>query len=783
MLKRAFQAILGLGLLVGGCAVTADDAPEPVGSTQQPLPYSCGAAQLPVVAATASSQENASLGPEKAIDASATTRWSSQFSTPQWLHLDLGTRVHLSYVRVEWQTSGAKDYELQVSDDGLSFTAIASRTGLPSQNHRVEYLSDLNAVGRYVRVYATARTTAYGVSLYDVQVFGDADLSCSHCTDGTKNYSETDVDCGGECNPCFLGQTCVVSADCYPSTCVGGICKSACENGVLDSGESDLDCGGFCSPCGDGLRCNFNNDCASGECTTGFCRNVPTCFDGLQNGQETSVDCGGSCGACGGQACTSAALPRVAATATSQQSASYGPEKAIDGNASTRWSSISSDPQSITVDLGARRAVSRVVLNWQTAASANYSLQLADSAAGPFTTVYGPVVGNGGIDDIGLTGKGRYVRMVSTARTTGYGNSLYEVEVYGDLNPDCGAVIDSDGDRLTDSQELTLGTDPLNVDTDGDGLPDGDEAIGTAGGLYLPAFGVSPRHKDILVEMDWFDDALCNSNVHTHRPRLPAIALATQAFANAPVTNPDGVNGIKLISDYGQGGVFNGGSRVPDDNAVVASFTEQQSLKNAFFAPNRTNYFHYAIFSHQWEYYGNFASGAAQLNGSNFVVSLQCSYTVDSYVGNVLMHELGHNLGLQHGGDVATNYKPNYLSVMNYRYQFPGVDTSCDAVGDGVLDFSRGTRAPLDERSLDERAGICGSPAIDWNRNGNISSTRVSADINLNTSVAPPVGDNILEVLTDYDDWSHLFFNFAPGSGFARVAAPQVVVCPGAPAP
>jgi hypothetical protein len=118
---------------------------------------------------------------------------------------------------------------------------------------------------------------------------------------------------------------------------------------------------------------------------------------------------------------------------------------------------------------------------------------------------------------------------------------------------------------------------------------------------------------------------------------------------------------------------------------------------------------------------------------------------------------------------------------MNYRYQFPGVDTSCDAVGDGVLDFSRGARAPLDERSLDERTGICGSPAIDWNRNGSISSTRVSADITLNTSVTPPVGDNILEVLNDYDDWSHLFFDFAPG--FARVAAPQVVVCPGAPAP
>ena len=34
------------------------------------------------------------------------------------------------------------------------------------------------------------------------------------------------------------------------------------------------------------------------------------------------------------------------------------------------------------------------------------------------------------------------------------------------------------------------------------------------------------------------------------------------------------------------------------------------------------------------------------------------------------MHELGHNLGLEHGGRDPVNCKPNYLSIMSYTLQF-----------------------------------------------------------------------------------------------------------------
>ena len=54
------------------------------------------------------------------------------------------------------------------------------------------------------------------------------------CTDGVRNGSEADVDCGGPCSKCADGKTCVVSADCSSASCVGGRCAApvCCTVGV-----------------------------------------------------------------------------------------------------------------------------------------------------------------------------------------------------------------------------------------------------------------------------------------------------------------------------------------------------------------------------------------------------------------------------------------------------------------------------------------------------------------------------------------------------------------------
>jgi V8-like Glu-specific endopeptidase len=316
---------------------------------------------------------------------------------------------------------------------------------------------------------------------------------------------------------------------------------------------------------------------------------------------------------------------------------------------------------------------------------------------------------------------------------------------------------DTDNDRLDDCYETNTGvyksptdtgTDPNNPDTDGDAINDGDEVLGTLAGLDLPAMGVSPVRKNILIEYDWFNDSL-ECSTHSHRPTAASLTKVTSAFNNSPVTNPDGTTGITVIHDYGQGGVFTGGNLVADADGVLTGGVNDSEFKNhktANFDPKRQGYFHYTLLPHRYNTNSN-SSGQAELPGNDLIVSLYCAGS-DKNVSHTIMHELGHNLYLRHGGFENTNYKPNYNSVMNYEYQFPGVDNNCTPPGDDILDYSIGDRIILNETALDENEGTCGSPAWDWNGNGTIESS-VVYDIN---------DDDFHSLLRDYDDWSNIVY-------------------------
>jgi hypothetical protein len=119
-----------------------------------------------------------------------------------------------------------------------------------------------------------------------------------------------------------------------------------------------------------------------------------------------------------------------AAAASSAENAGTGAALAVDGNTGTRWSSAFSDPQWIRVDLGATHAVSRVVLTWESAYGKAYQIQTSNDAV-TWTSIFTTTTGDGGTDDLAITGSGRYVQMYGTARATGYGYSLWEFQVYG----------------------------------------------------------------------------------------------------------------------------------------------------------------------------------------------------------------------------------------------------------------------------------------------------------------------------------------------------------------
>ncbi len=61
-----------------------------------------------------------------------------------------------------------------------------------------------------------------------------SDTVCSSCSDGLKNASETDVDCGGTCvAKCGMGKTCSAGADCTSGQCISGVCSALWDPGVL----------------------------------------------------------------------------------------------------------------------------------------------------------------------------------------------------------------------------------------------------------------------------------------------------------------------------------------------------------------------------------------------------------------------------------------------------------------------------------------------------------------------------------------------------------------------
>ncbi|MET0425430.1 MAG: discoidin domain-containing protein [Actinoplanes sp.] len=119
------------------------------------------------------------------------------------------------------------------------------------------------------------------------------------------------------------------------------------------------------------------------------------------------------------------------ATASSTEAAgAYLASEAVDGNAGTRWASAFSDPQWLQVDLGSAQAISRIELNWETAAGKSFQIQTSNNAT-TWTSIYSTTTGTGGNQSLTVNGNGRYVRMYGTERTTGYGYSLWEFKVFG----------------------------------------------------------------------------------------------------------------------------------------------------------------------------------------------------------------------------------------------------------------------------------------------------------------------------------------------------------------
>ncbi|HEY0009598.1 MAG TPA: discoidin domain-containing protein, partial [Tepidisphaeraceae bacterium] len=125
--------------------------------------------------ATASSSNATTRTAAMAFDGSTSTRWAATSSDPApWLQVDLGQSVTLTGVTLNWEYGYAKGYKIQVSANGTTWSDLFVTT---TGDGKADVITGLSGTGRYVRMLATVRGTAYAVSLYEMSVLGYASVS------------------------------------------------------------------------------------------------------------------------------------------------------------------------------------------------------------------------------------------------------------------------------------------------------------------------------------------------------------------------------------------------------------------------------------------------------------------------------------------------------------------------------------------------------------------------------------------------------------------------------
>lgn len=121
-----------------------------------------------------SSNENGSYLPVNVADGNYTTRWASGYADNQWISLDLGQQYDFTEVKLFWETALGRDYNIEVSDDGVNWTVAASVTGNTNLNNTVGITG---FSGRYVRMFGLVRGTQWGFSLWEFEVYGTPAIS------------------------------------------------------------------------------------------------------------------------------------------------------------------------------------------------------------------------------------------------------------------------------------------------------------------------------------------------------------------------------------------------------------------------------------------------------------------------------------------------------------------------------------------------------------------------------------------------------------------------------
>ncbi len=346
---------------------------------------------------------------------------------------------------------------------------------------------------------------------------------------------------------------------------------------------------------------------------------------------------------------------------------------------------------------------------------------------------------------------------------------------------------DADGDLLDDATEAQLGTDPTSADTDLDGVPDGWEELGHEDVDY-PGLGCSALHMDLLVELDYQEYTDSNGLLHSAHPSPATAQALVDTYASMPVENPDGLPGIAL--------------RFLDDSVLPQSFVCVYSIGIPQWGDTSpSSFLHREAFHRVQICLADPATGGgggiADIGGRAFTMSfpemnadpaddLDEEAALRLYA--IFLHEMGHNLGLRHGGDENLNYKPVYPSLMNYEFTYTMSGSPLSIAGTKVT-FSRGLLPPVDECSVIEKGIFGGVPpediaflpsygqeawtvaadgSVDWDHDGTLAPAPYERILRESMALGDPA---TCQKLHDHDDYAAIHLKMGssvpsdPGSG------------------
>ena len=348
-------------------------------------------------AATSSGNENDGyLAPKWAVDGDFATRWSSLFKPAAWIRLDLGAAKSFDHVLLRWENAHSTSYVIEVSDDDVTYRAVSPTVAGKGGVERVDFAP---VTARFVRMSSSAKNTAYGVSLFEFEVYAAPPPAIVGQPQGQSVTAGTAV-------------TFAVSVKAS-----GTVQYQWRRNGVAINGATQATYTLTPAVSDAGKYDVVVTDTAGRSVTS-----TAAVLAVQQAATTPQAPVSGS---------ANLALHMPVTASSEQDPVAFKAGNANDGDAGTRWSSQFSNDEWIRVDLGAVKPVNKVVLNWENAHAVNYLIEV--SLDGQTWSVADAKIGStGGTETLSFTPvSARFVRMHGQTRNTEYGYSLWEMEVYG----------------------------------------------------------------------------------------------------------------------------------------------------------------------------------------------------------------------------------------------------------------------------------------------------------------------------------------------------------------